>query len=229
IEAIVVILILVIFFVFAYQVILSNPVWADVLKGLVPNSKAFDTSRVVNGQTPLSGALGIIGATVMPHNLYLHSSVVQSRKVNRDDMKDIARAIHFSTLDSNIQLLMAFIINSLLLIMGVAVFKSGSVQDPSFFGLFEALSNPSAMSNSVLAHIAGSGILSVLFAVALLASGQNSTITGTLTGQIIMEGFIHMKVPVWLRRIVTRLISVIPVIVCVILVSGKSTVEEHIA
>ncbi len=229
IEAIVVILILVIFFVFAYQVLLSDPVWGDVLKGLVPNAKAFDTSRSVNGQTPLSGTLGIIGATVMPHNLYLHSSVVQSRKVNHEDMNDVARAIRFSTLDSNIQLFMAFIINSLLLIMGVAVFKSGSVKDPSFFGLFEALSNPLVMSNSVLAHIASSSILSVLFAIALLASGQNSTITGTLTGQIIMEGFIHMKIPIWLRRIVTRLISVIPVIICVILASGKSTVEEHIA
>lgn len=113
--------------------------------------------------------------------------------------------------------------------MGVAVFKSGSVKDPSFFGLFDALSNPAVMSNSILAHIAGSGILSILFAVALLASGQNSTITGTLTGQIIMEGFIHMRVPIWLRRMVTRLLSVIPVLICVLMTSGKSTVEEHIA
>ncbi|MGT2933145.1 Nramp family divalent metal transporter [Streptococcus catagoni] len=229
IEAIVVALILVIFFVFAYQVILSQPVWHDVLKGLLPNEKAFITSYMVNGQTPLTGALGIIGATVMPHNLYLHSSVVQSRKVDHADKDDVARAIRFSTLDSNIQLLMAFLINSLLLIMGVAVFKAGSVEDPSFFGLFKALSNPEVMSNSVLGHLASSGILSVLFAVALLASGQNSTITGTLTGQIIMEGFIHMKVPVWLRRVVTRLISVIPVMICVVMASGKSTIEEHIA
>ena len=100
-------------------------------------------------------------------------------------------------------------------------FKSGSVKDPSFFGLFDALSNPAVMSNSILAHIAGSGILSILFAVALLASGQNSTITGTLTGQIIMEGFIHMRVPIWLRRMVTRLLSVIPVLICVLMTSGK--------
>ncbi|BDG69652.1 manganese transporter [Enterococcus innesii] len=229
IEAIVVALIVVIFVIFGYQVALSNPVWGDVIKGLVPSAKAFSTSNPVNGQTPLTGALGIIGATVMPHNLYLHSSVVQSRKIDHNDKKDISRALRFSTWDSNIQLTVAFFVNSLLLIMGVAVFKSGSVDDPSFFGLFEALSNPQVMSNSILAQVASSGILSILFAVALLASGQNSTITGTLTGQIIMEGFIHMKVPIWLRRMVTRLLSVIPVLICVLMTSGKSTVEEHIA
>ncbi|MFS0927783.1 Nramp family divalent metal transporter [Enterococcus durans] len=229
IEAIVVALIVVIFVIFVYQVALSNPVWGDVIKGIVPSAEAFSTSHTVNGQTPLTGALGIIGATVMPHNLYLHSSVVQSRKINHDDKNDIKRALRFSTWDSNIQLTMAFFVNSLLLIMGVAVFKSGSVADPSFFGLFDALSNPDVMSNSVLAHISSSGILSILFAIALLASGQNSTITGTLTGQIIMEGFIHMKVPIWVRRMVTRLLSVIPVLICVFMTSGKSTVEEHIA
>lgn len=229
IEAIVVALIVVIFVIFAYQVALSNPAWTKVLKGLVPSAAAFSTSHAVNGQTPLTGALGIIGATVMPHNLYLHSSVVQSRKINHKDRGDVHRALRFSTWDSNIQLTMAFFVNSLLLIMGVAVFKSGSVADPSFFGLFDALSTPAVMSNSILAHVASSGILSILFAVALLASGQNSTITGTLTGQIIMEGFVHMRVPIWLRRMVTRLISVIPVLICVLLTSGKSTVEEHIA
>ena len=124
---------------------------------------------------------------------------------------------------------MAFLVNALLLIMGVAVFKNGSVQDPSFFGLYEALSNPSVMSNDVLTTVAKSGILSTLFAVALLASGQNSTITGTLTGQVIMEGFIHMRMPIWLRRLVTRLLSVIPVLLCVLFTSTKGTIEEHTA
>ena len=113
--------------------------------------------------------------------------------------------------------------------MGVAVFKTGSVQDPSFFGLYEALSDPSAMSNGILIAVAKSGILSTLFAVALLASGQNSTITGTLTGQVIMEGFIHMRIPIWLRRLVTRLLSVIPVLICVLFTSTKGTIEEHTA
>lgn len=229
IEAIVVALIVVIFIIFAYQVALSKPAWNEVIKGLVPSAEAFSTSHPVAGQTPLTGALGIIGATVMPHNLYLHSSIVQSRKINHNDPEDIARTLRFSKWDSNIQLTMAFFVNSLLLIMGVAVFKTGSVADPSFFGLFKALSDPTVMNNSILAHVASSGILSILFAIALLASGQNSTITGTLTGQIIMEGFVHMRVPIWLRRLVTRLLSVIPVLICVLMTSGKSDVEEHIA
>ena len=96
----------------------------------------------IGGQTPLTGALGIIGATVMPHNLYLHSAVSQTRKINRTDEDEVANAVRFSTWDSNIQLTLAFFVNSLLLIMGVAVFKTGAViNDPSFFGLYEALSN----------------------------------------------------------------------------------------
>ncbi len=112
--------------------------------------------------------------------------------------------------------------------MGVAVFKSGAVQDPSFFGLYEALSDTSTLSNGVLIKVARSGALSVLFAVALLASGQNSTITGTLTGQVVMEGFVHMKMPLWARRLVTRLISVVPVLIAVLSTSGQSEVQQHV-
>lgn len=227
IEAIVVCLIFVILFVFIYQVALSNPNWGDVIKGFVPTSGTFADSPAIGGQTPLTGALGIIGATVMPHNLYLHSAVSQTRKINHDDEEEVASAVRFTTWDSNIQLSMAFLVNALLLIMGVAVFKTGTVKDPSFFGLYEALSNPATMSNGILMSVAKTGALSTLFAVALLASGQNSTITGTLTGQVIMEGFVHMKMPIWLRRLVTRLISVVPVLICVVLFSGKSIIEEH--
>nr|WP_071868710.1 Nramp family divalent metal transporter [Enterococcus thailandicus] len=227
IEAIVVCLIFVILFVFVYQVALSDPDWKALFAGFIPNSRTFADSPAIGGQTPLTGALGIIGATVMPHNLYLHSAVSQTRKINHDDNADVARAVRFTTWDSNIQLSMAFLVNALLLIMGVAVFKTGTVEDPSFFGLYEALSNPATMSNGILGEVAKSGILSTLFAVALLASGQNSTITGTLTGQVIMEGFIHMRIPVWLRRLVTRLLSVIPVLICVMLTSGKSAIAEH--
>lgn len=229
IEAIVVCLIIVILAVFVYQVALSNPDWGGVIKGLVPTADTFSGSKSVAGMTPLSGALGIIGATVMPHNLYLHSAVSQTRKVDHDDDEDIARTVKFSAWDSNIQLSFAFVVNSLLLIMGVAVFKTGAVKDPSFFGLYQALSNTSMLSNGVLIAVAKSGVLSVLFAVALLASGQNSTITGTLTGQVIMEGFVHLRMPLWLRRLVTRLISVIPVLICVVLTSGKSAIAEHTA
>src|SRR5699024_5905357 len=139
-----------------------------------------------------------------------------------------ARTVKFTTWDSNIQLSLAFIVNALLLIMGVAVFKSGAVNDPSFFGLYEALSDTSTLSNGILIKVARSGALSVLFAVALLASGQNSTITGTLTGQVVMEGFVHMKMPLWARRLVTRLISVVPVLLAVLSTSGQSEVQQHV-
>lgn len=229
IEAIVVCLILVILVVFVYQVALSNPDWAGVFKGLIPTSQTFSGSNVVGGQSSLNGALGIIGATVMPHNLYLHSAISQTRAIDHNDEEEVAQTVRFSKWDSNIQLTAAFFVNSLLLIMGVAVFKTGAVKDPSFFGLFDALSNTSMLSNPVLISVAKSGALSVLFAVALLASGQNSTITGTLTGQVIMEGFVHMKMPLWARRLVTRIISVIPVLFCVILTARQSPIQQHIA
>lgn len=227
IEAIVVTLIMVILLVFVYQVALSRPDWLSVIKGLVPSAGAIASHPLVNGMSPLNGALGIIGATVMPHNLYLHSAISQTRKINHDDEDEVATAVRFSQWDSNIQLSVAFVVNSLLLIMGVAVFKSGAVKDPSFFGLYQALSDSSVLSNGILIAVAKSGALSALFAIALLASGQNSTITGTLTGQVIMEGFIHMKMPLWARRLVTRLISVIPVLVCVWMTRNLSAVDEH--
>lgn len=227
IEAIVACLILVILFVFAYQVALSHPDWGSAFMGLVPSAKAIANHPTIGGITPLSGSLGIIGATVMPHNLYLHSAISQTRKINHDDLDSIRQTVRFTAWDSNIQLSLAFVVNALLLIMGVAVFKYGAVKDSSFFGLYDALNNTSMLSNPILISVAKSGILSTLFAVALLASGQNSTITGTLTGQVIMEGFIHMKMPLWARRLVTRLISVIPVLLCVAGTSGESVIRQH--
>ena len=229
IEAIVVCLILVILVVFIYEVVLSNPDWFGAIKGLVPTERTFSSSHPVAGMTPLSGALGIIGATVMPHNLYLHSAIAQTRAIDHNDEEDVARTVRFATWDSNIQLTFAFFVNALLLIMGVAVFKTGAVQDTSFFGLFDALNNTKMLSNPILIGFAKSGILSTLFAVALLASGQNSTITGTLSGQVIMEGFVNMKVPLWARRLITRLISVVPVLICVALTAGESTLKQHAA
>lgn len=227
IEAIVVCLVVVILLVFAYEVALSQPVWGAVFKGLIPSAGTISSQPVVRGMTPLSGSLGIIGATVMPHNLYLHSAISQTRKIDHSDEKQVAQSVRFSQWDSNIQLSVAFVVNSLLLIMGVAVFKSGAVKDSSFFGLYQALSNTSMLSNGILIDVAKSGALSTLFAVALLASGQNSTITGTLTGQVIMEGFIHMKMPLWARRLVTRLISVIPVLICVWMTRNLNPIAEH--
>lgn len=229
IEALVACLILVILLVFAYQVILSDPNWAGVFEGLIPSPEAVAKHPVVGGISPLTGSLGIIGATVMPHNLYLHSAISQTRKIDHTSTADLKQTIRFTAWDSNIQLTLAFFVNALLLIMGVAVFKSGAVQDTSFFGLYEALNNTSTLSNSVLVAVAKSGILSTLFAVALLASGQNSTITGTLTGQVIMEGFVHMRMPLWARRLVTRLISVIPVLLCVAMTARETELQQHVA
>ncbi|MFH0153218.1 divalent metal cation transporter, partial [Pseudomonas aeruginosa] len=120
-----------------YQVVLSNPDWKGIIEGFIPRTQTFSTSPSIAGMTPLTGALGIIGATVMPHNLYLHSSISQSRKIDHTDDTDVAKAVRFSTWDSNIQLSLAFIVNALLLIMGVAVFKTGVIKDPSFFGLYD--------------------------------------------------------------------------------------------
>ena len=229
IEILVSCLILVILFVFAYEVILAHPNWNNIGLSFLPTSKMLAKTPVVGGISPLSGSLGIIGATVMPHNFYLHSGISQIRKVDHDDLKNIRQAVRFTEWDSNIQLTIAFIINSLLLIMGAAVFKSGAVHDSSFFGLYAALNNTKMLSNPLLISVAKTGILSTLFAVALLASGQNSTITGTLTGQIVMEGFIHLHMPLWARRLVTRLVSVIPVLICVSLTANASVAEQHFA
>jgi manganese transport protein len=208
IEAIVITLILVIMVVFFYEVAISNPVLADMLKGFVPQKEIFNRGQ-------LTMALGIVGATVMPHNLYLHSSIAQTRSYDRKDEDDVARAVRFSTWDSNIQLTVAFIINTLLLVLGAAMFFGRGEGLGTFTSLYNAL------QDHKLAGAVASPVLSTLFAVALLASGQNSTITGTLSGQIVMEGFINLKVPTWARRLITRGLSVIPVLIAAIYYHGR--------
>ncbi len=208
IEAIVITLILVIMVVFVYEVAISNPVLADMLKGFVPQNEIFNRGQ-------LTMALGIVGATVMPHNLYLHSSIAQTRSYDRKDEDDVARAVRFSTWDSNIQLTVAFIINTLLLVLGAAMFFGRGEGLGTFTSLYNAL------QDNKLAGAVASPVLSTLFAVALLSSGQNSTITGTLSGQIVMEGFINLKVPTWARRLITRGLSVIPVLIAAIYYHGR--------
>lgn len=215
IEAIVATLIATIFIVFLYEVILSNPSMGSLLRGFVPS-----TEIATNGHMLLL-ALGIIGATVMPHNLYLHSSIVQTRQFERNT-EGKREAVRFATIDSNIQLSIAFIINCLLLILGAALFFGTTSDLGRFTDLYNALSD-----NAIVGAIA-SPLLSTLFAVALLASGQNSTITGTLSGQIVMEGFIEMKMPTWLRRIITRLLAIVPVIICVIVYGGREDAVEKL-
>lgn len=200
IEAIVVTLIAVILLVFLYMAVLAKPDMGEVAVNLVPHSDILK-----HGQLML--ALGIVGATVMPHNLYLHSSISQTRKIDRSTNKSIKEAIRFTTWDSNIQLTGAFVVNSLLLIVGAALFFGHGSDLEAFGDLFNALNN-----KEIVGAIA-SPVLSMLFAVALLASGQNSTITGTLTGQIIMEGYTHWHLPMWLQRLLTRGIALIPIII----------------
>lgn len=222
IEAFVFVLILTIFLIFAYEVMLSDPDMGAVLRGFIPSEKIF-TSTLAGQDSALLIGLGIVGATVMPHNLYLHSSIVQSRQYDRRSEAGLREAIRFATIDSNIQLGFSFIINCLLLVLGAALFFGN---DPSDLGrftqLYDALQNP-----GIVGGIA-SATLSTLFAVALLASGQNATITGTLTGQIVMEGFIHLRLPVWLRRVITRGLAVIPVIICIYLWGDREDVVESL-
>ena len=214
-EAIVATLISTIFAVFLYEVVLGRPSAGAMLAGFIP------TAGIAANRGELLIALGIVGATVMPHNLYLHSAIVQSRRYERTE-EGKREALHFAGIDSNLQLSVAFVVNCLLLILGASLFYGHASNLGRFADLYRALGDP-----RIVGAIA-SPVLSTLFAVALLASGQNSTITGTLSGQIVMEGFIHLKMPLWLRRLVTRGIAVIPVLVCVMLYGGRESAMEQL-
>jgi manganese transport protein len=175
---------------------MARPDVAAVLHGLVPRPE------IITNPAMLYIAIGILGATVMPHNLYLHSSIVQTRKV-LPDVESKREAIRFATLDSTVALLFAFFINAAILILAAATFHQTGHQDVADIG----------DAYRLLAPLLGTGLASTLFAVALLASGQNSTITGTLAGQIVMEGFLNIRLPAWLRRLITRLIAIIPAVI----------------
>jgi len=210
IEAIVTTLILTISDIFSYLVALSNPSMQGIFGGYLPTPTLFKSS-LSGHDSQLTFALGIVGATVRPHNLYLHSSLFQARKINHKDKKDIRKAVRFMTWDSNLQLSLAFIVNSLLLILGASLFFGHASEISAFSQMYNAL------QDSTIAGAIASSTLSTLFALALLASGQNSTITGTLTGQIVMEGFLHMKLSQWMIRIGTRIFDLLPVIIVAVL------------
>lgn len=192
-EAVVAVLMTTIFGIFVFEVAASQPDIGPLLVGYLPH----DTAIVTNPDM-LFIALGILGATVMPHNLYLHSSIVQTRQYQRNTAGR-REAIKYSVWDSTISLTGAFFINSAMLILGAAAFYGTTMNVPEIQDVYKLLS-----------PALGVGAASTLLAIGLLASGQNSTITGTLTGQIVMEGFIHLRIPPWLRRVLTRLIAVIP-------------------
>jgi manganese transport protein len=205
IEAIVVGLILIIMGVFIYEVAIASPQLTEVLNGFMPQ-------RAVLKHAQLTMALGIVGATVMPHNLYLGSSITQSRKIDRSDLKSVKSAVKFATWDSNIQLSAAFIVNVLLLVLGAAMFYGRGQDLGTLTSLYDALKDPK------MAGDVASPLLATLFAIALFASGQSSTITGTLAGQIVMEGFVDLKVKPWVQQLITRLLAVLPVLVAVVLI-----------
>src|SRR6476660_7415253 len=195
-EAFVIALVATIGLCFAAELLMAHPEVAQIVGGLVP------TTQIVTNPVMLYIAIGILGATVMPHNLYLHSSIVQTRKV-LPDSKSKREAIRFATLDSTVALLFAFFINAAILILAAATFHQAGHQDVADIGDAYRLLTP----------LLGTTLASTLFAVALLASGQNSTITGTLAGQIVMEGFLNIRLPAWLRRLITRLIAIVPAVI----------------
>jgi manganese transport protein len=195
-EAVVIALVATIGVCFAVELAMARPAIGAVLQGLVPRAE------IVTNPAMLYIAIGILGATVMPHNLYLHSSIVQTRKV-LPDAESKREAVRFATLDSTVALLFAFFINAAILILAAATFHQSGHQDVADIG----------DAYRLLAPLLGTTLASTLFAVALLASGQNSTITGTLAGQIVMEGFLNIRLPAWLRRLITRLIAIIPAVI----------------
>ena len=193
IEAIVGALIAVIGFSFLYELIVSHPSIPGMLGGLLPRPE------IVVNPSALYIAIGILGATVMPHNLYLHSSIVQTRQIGKNH-EDKGSAIRFATIDSTVSLLFAFFINGAILVLAAATFHG--TQYANVAEIEDAY--------QLLTPVLGAGLASTLFAVALLASGQNSTLTGTLAGQIVMEGFLNIRLAPWLRRLITRAIAIVP-------------------
>ena len=208
-EALVITLIGTILGMFGVQMFLSKPDYWPALHSLFVPSAAIVTNPAM-----LYIAIGILGATVMPHNLYLHSSIVQSRKYERTP-KGKREAITMANIDSALALTLALFVNAAILMVAAAVFNR--------HGLYDVAAIQDAYK--LLSPLVGAAGASTLFAVALLASGQNSSITGTLAGQVVMEGFIHLRVSPWLRRIITRSLAIIPTII-VVAVTGEEGTEK---
>ena len=207
-EAVVITLIATIGGCFAAELFFAKPSLTGVMLGFVP------TADILKNQNMLYVSIGILGATVMPHNLYLHSSIVQTRNFERSsDGK--REAIKFATIDSTVALMFALFINGAILILAAASFHWSGHQEVAAIQDAYKLLSPTL----------GVGIASTLFAVALLASGQNSTLTGTLAGQIVMEGFLNFRIRPWLRRLVTRAIAIVPA-VCIIGFYGETKTTE---
>jgi manganese transport protein len=200
-EAFIIALVAIIGFSFVFEMIFAQPQMGEVIKGIIPS---------LPNEAALYIAIGIIGATVMPHNLYLHSSLVQTRKFDRT-ATGIKQALKYNLIDSTIALNLAFFVNAAILILAASTFYKS--------GLFDIAEIQDA--HKLLQPLLGTKWAPILFAVALIAAGQSSTITGTLAGQIIMEGYLNLRIQPWVRRIITRLIAIVPAVI-VISVFGES-------
>ena len=208
-EALVIALIGTIIVLFGIQMVLSRPEYGIAIHDLL-----LPSPSILANSGMLYIAIGILGATVMPHNLYLHSSIVQSRRYKRTP-EGKREAIHLANVDSALALSIALFVNAAILIVAAAVFHRS--------GHFEVAAIQEAYK--LLSPLVGAAGASTLFAVALLASGQNSSITGTLAGQVVMEGFIHLRLSPWLRRLITRSLAIIPTII-VVAISGEHGTEQ---
>lgn len=207
-EAFVIMLLAVIAVCFAIQLAAASPPIVAILGGFIPKTE------IVTNPAMLYIAIGIIGATVMPHNLYLHSSIVQTRAYERND-EGRRDAIKWATIDSTVALMLALFINGAILIIAAAVFHTSGNQDVAEI----------QDAHKLLSPLLGFGIASTLFAVALLASGVNSTVTATLAGQIVMEGFLHLRLSPFVRRLITRAIAIVPVIIVTWIYGESGTAE----
>jgi manganese transport protein len=206
IEAFVVTLILTIAACFAYEILIARPIWMEAARGFIPHAV------ILRNREMLYIAIGILGATVMPHNLYLHSSIVQTRAFG-SAFSDKREALRFAYVDSNFALGIALFINAAILVLAAAAFHTRGLHDVAEI----------AGAYKLLSPVLGASLASTIFACALLASGQNSTLTGTLAGQIVMEGFLDIRLKPWLRRLITRAIAIIPAVL-VIAIAGESKV-----
>ena len=211
-EAVVMTLILLIVLCFGYELILAKPDLGALAAGLVPQA------AIIRDSGALFIAVGIIGATVMPHNLYLHSALVQTRRYSLDQAGK-AEAIRFSTIDSTIALSLALLVNAAILVLAAATFhSSGHAEIAEIQDAYQ-----------LMAPLLGAPLAAIVFALALLFSGQNSTLTGTLAGQIVMEGFLDMRLAPWLRRLLTRLLAILPAAVVIIIAGEAATGKLLIA
>ena len=204
-EAFIIGLVFIIGMSFLIQIILADPPLDEVVKGFVPS---------IPNNTALYIAIGIIGATVMPHNLYLHSALVQTRKIKRDK-QGIKKALKLNFIDSAIALNLAFFVNAAILVLAATVFYKTGRTDVA--EIKEA--------HRLLDNLLGTQLAPILFAVALIASGQSSTVTGTLAGQIVMEGYLRLRINPWIRRLLTRLVAIIPAVI-VILINGEENIDS---